>query len=123
MTPGDNLLLDALDVIAPQLVQYMRYTGSTTTGAGREVPQFAATVPVPVGSLQAVDKARYQLLGLDLQKNYVMWFVPANVVGTQRNSQGDRISYGGKLYQLESTVTWFAQDGWMKATCVEIANA
>lgn len=118
--PGSNLLLEALDVIASQPVQYLQFTGNTTTGAGREIPSFAAEVPVLIGSVQAVPRNRYQFLGLDLEKDYVTWFVPQNVVGVERDSAGDRIKYAGKLWQLQSTNSWFAQDGWLSITCVAI---
>lgn len=120
--PGSNLLLEALDVIASQPVQYLRFLSNTTTGAGRNVPSFAPAVPVNIGSVQAVPLNRYQFLGLDLEKDYVTWFVPQNVVGVERDSAGDRIKYAGKLWQLQSTNSWFAQDGWLSIVCVGIGN-
>lgn len=119
--PGSNLLVDALDLIESQPVSYQQTTGWTTNAAGRNEPSYAPAVDVTVGSVQAVNKDRYQILGLDLQKEYVMWYVPQSVVGTQRNSKGDLITYAGHTYQLESTVNWFAQDGWMSIACVQVA--
>lgn len=118
--PGSNLLVDALDLIESQTVSYLQATGSTTTPAGRKVPAFAAPVSVTRGSLQPIPKSRYQFLGLDLTKEYVIWYVSRAVVGVARDTSGDRIVYAGRTFQLQSLAMWFAQDGWVAATCVEI---
>lgn len=121
--PGDNLLLDALDLIASQTVIYERFNAAAVNAAGIAVPAYDAPVTVTLGSFQAVSKERYQYLGLDLQKDYALWYVPASVVGTERDSKGDRVTYNGRLWQLESTTNWFGQDGWMQVQCVDIGAA
>lgn len=121
--PGGNLLLEALDLIASQPVRYEQFTGQTTTAAGYNIAAYAAPVTVSVGSVQPLPKNRYQEMGLDLQKEYVTWFVPKFVIGTERDSKGDVITYAGRRWQLESDVDWFTQDGWMAIIGVDIGAA
>ena len=120
--PGSNLLVQALGVIKPQQVVYFKFTENTTTGAGRKIPQFEPGVPIPIGSVQTVPRNRYQILGLDVEKNYITWFVPMNVAGTGRDTAGDRITYGGRKYQLSSQNPWVLQDGWMSVIGVDIGS-
>ena len=121
--PGSNLLLDALDLIESQTVTHYPNTGRTMTDAGRWVPGLGAGVAVTVGSLQAVPRSRFQVLGLDYEKNYVTWFVPAHVIGLARDLSGDQIEYNGQRFQLQTPTNWFAQDGWMSILCVQIGGA
>lgn len=118
--PGSNLLLEALDLIESQPVSFYANTGRTLTGAGVYVGTFAAALPVNVGSVQAIDKGKYEVLGLEMEKRYVNWFVPKYVFGLERNLAGDQFEYAGGRYQIESTTDWFAQDGWLQALAVRI---
>lgn len=118
--PGSNLLMEALELIEPQTVQYFQNTGRTKTGAGILIPTLAAAVPVTLCSLQPVPRSKFDVLGLDYSKNYVWWFVPRHTIGIERDASGDQINYGGKLYQVESLTDWEGQDGWLAALCVQI---
>lgn len=118
--PGENLLLEALDMIESQSVTYYANTGRTTTGAGVYLSTLAAGVPITVGSVQAVPMDKFAVLGLDMAKNYVWWFVPRAVIGVERELAGDQFQYGTKRYQIESTTDWYAQDGWLSALSVKI---
>lgn len=121
MTPGDNLLLEALDMIESQAVQYYRYLSRSTTGAGVYLSTFDAAVPVTVGSVQAVPMDKYQVLGLEMSKKYVTWFVPRNVIGLERDAAGDQFTYGTERFQIENTTDWFTQDGWVSCLSVKIS--
>lgn len=120
--PGENLLLEALDLIASQPVTYYSNTGRTTTGAGIMKATLAPGVLVSVGSVQAVPRNKFEILGLDYEKNYVYWFVPRSVVDAARNLSGDQFDYGTKKYQVESITDWYGQDGWISALAVQINN-
>jgi hypothetical protein len=81
------------------------------------VPTFAAPITLQA-SIQAVQRSKYESLGLDFQKNYIKIFAAANLINLARDSAGDRIVYGGRLYQMTNTNQWFAQDGW--ASCIAV---
>lgn len=120
--PGSNLLLEALDMIESQPVSYAQYTSRAANAAGIYITTLAAPVAVNVGSVQAVPRSRFEVLGLDYTKNYVTWFVPRAVIGIARDAAGDQITYAGQTYQVESLTNWMAQDGWVAALCVQIGG-
>lgn len=121
--PGMNLLGLALGAIGHQPVVYSQYLSSTIDNKGRNIPQFAAPVGVPVGSVQAVPRGRYEQLGLSLSKEYVNWFVPRYVLGVCRDADGDRFNWRGEVWQVESTTDWSAQDGWCQCLSVRLGGA
>lgn len=123
IVPGSNLLALAMGVIGQQQVQWLRYTGMTTTSAGVERPTWAAPVTI-TGSVQPVDTSLLQQLGLDWTRNYITFYAPAEFQEVERDQSSDRITYAGRTYQVLSGTNWFAQDGWEKVICVEVpANA
>lgn len=118
--PGLNLLGVALTAIGHQPVTYYRNTGRTTNAAGFATGTWDAAVPVAVGSVQAVARARYSQEGLDLSKDYATWFVPRSVTGVARDAVGDQFDWNGRRWQVESVTDWHAQDGWMQALAVAL---
>ena len=123
MIPGNNLLTQALSVIGSQSVRLYRNTARTKNELGRFVPAFAPGEVIAVGSVQAVPLSAYASRGLDYKKSYVMWFVPANVVGVDRDRSGDQFEWGGRRYSIEQETPWFAQDGWVQILGVSIGVA
>lgn len=122
--PGMNLLGMALTVIGSQPVQYYRSTGpAVRNAAGFMTAPYAAAETIFTCSVQAVPRARYAQLGLDLAKDYVTWFVPRAVFGVDRDESGDRFAWSGKLWQVESCTDWSAQDGWVQALAVRVGVA
>lgn len=123
MIPGLNILSEALRLIGSQTVVYYKATNRTKTPAGLFVPQFAAGVAVTQGSLQAVARSKYQILGLELSKKYVTWFVPqVAVVSLERGTSGDQFEYNGERFQAESVTDWSGQDGWLEVLAVKIGD-
>lgn len=128
MIPGSDLLSLALGVIDSQEVRYYKYLGKGTAATGRDVPTYAEGVDIEDGSVQAVPRKNYTFSGLDFNKTYVNWFVPAEVLGIQvqdieRDVAPDRIDWDGLKYQVISLTPWNGQDGWVEATCERIGSA
>lgn len=121
--PGSNLLGIAMKVLSGQPVLYYKDTGRTTSATGRDVTTFADPVEIRNCGVQAVNRSRYEQMGLDYQKNYVNLFVREDVIDLQRDYSGDQMAFNGKRYQLQSETDWFAMDGWTVVLCVEIGNA
>ena len=120
MIPGLNILAEALKLIGSQTVRYYKATNRTKTAAGFFNSQFAAGVDITQGSVQAVPRSKYQILGLELQKKYVTWFVPQLAVVTlERGTSGDEFEYNGERFQAESVTDWAAQDGWLEVLGVK----
>lgn len=120
--PGSNILRMALGLIGPQTVGWRAFLGMTQNAAGFEVPTWAASVNV-LGSFQPVSSTLLQQLGLDWTKNYATFFASGQFGDVDRDKTGDRLTYAGKTYQIESKTPWYAQDGWEYVLCVEVTNA
>jgi hypothetical protein len=124
MIPGDNLLYMALTLIASQTVLYYADAGRTKQPNGVFLTTYSEAQTIEDGSVQAIDRTKYLAMGLDFQKTYVTWFVPQIAMTTvQRAKSGDVIEWDGGRYQLESGITWNAQDGWGTAIACLIGPA
>lgn len=120
MIPGVNLLQVALGAIAPQGAQLRKFTGRATNSVGIDVATYAAAVAIE-GSVQAVPRSRYQNLGLDFGKHYVMLYTTyTNIATTDRDTNGDAIEFAGGLWLCESDTDWATQDGWRSILCVQV---
>lgn len=119
--PGSNLLRLAMGPIRRQTLQHRAFTGRTINSVGDYVSTFAAPVDI-TGSMQPVNRALYQQLGLNLAKNYSMLYTEANVMPTERDREGDYVDFGGRVWQCESDQDWRAVDGWRKFLCVEVPS-
>jgi hypothetical protein len=119
LTPGSNLLAQALRLIKPTTIQYLKYSGRTLNAARQYVASFDAPVDVLV-SLQAVARSAYKNLDLDFQRNYLKVFAQLDTVDIARDSSGDRFVINGKYYQIEGQNNWFAVDGWASCLIVEV---
>lgn len=126
MIPGQNLLATALSVIGSTPVSYFRNTGATQGPTGLDTVTYATPVTIAKGSVQAVDRSRYERFGLDWEKRYVSWFVPnLAAVDLARNpdNSGDVIEVNGRRYQLMGGTDWYGMDGWMSLLGVDIGPA
>lgn len=119
MIPGSNLLGMALSVIQPQSLQLRAFVSRVENAAGDTIPTFAAPVCIQ-GSMQPVDKKLYQMLGLDLIKNYSTLWVFGTVQPVARDRDGDIILWNGKTWQCESDRDWSGVGEYRKVLCVEV---
>lgn len=116
--PGSNLLSVALRVIRPQTLQFRAFVSREDNAAGDTVATFAAAVDIR-GSMQPVDKKLYQMLGLNLAKNYSTLYVVGDIQPTARDRDGDLILWAGKTWQCESDRDWSPVGEYRKILCVE----
>lgn len=122
MIPGSNLLNMAHSIISPETVQYYAYATRTLSPNKLWVTTLSAPVAV-ASSVQPIPREKYQINGLEFQKNYVNWYVSNNAIDVARDVAGDQFTYAGKRFQCVSRNNWFAQDGWQSILCVEIPLA
>jgi hypothetical protein len=122
LIPGSNLYLQAIRLIKPQPIQYLKFLSRSQNAAKQWVALFSDPVEV-IASVQAVARSSYNELGLDFQKNYVKVFAAIDIVDLARDTAGDRFTYNGKMYQIEDQRTWFQMDGWASCTAVEVGPA
>lgn len=122
MIPGANLLAMAFSVIAPQEIQYRKFTGRTKNAQFQFVPSFGPFFPM-MASCQRVPRSQYVQFNLEFQRNYIQVYASFDMIDLDRDTAGDQFTYNGRLYQLESQGTWFAQDGWATCLAVDIGLA
>jgi hypothetical protein len=117
--PGANILALANKVIAAQQMQYRPFVSRELNEAGIYVTTWAAPALV-MGNIQPIQRSRYEVMGLDFQKNYVNIYIQKHVIDIAREVSGDQFWYAGRLYAAESRTAWLAQDGWDAVLCVEV---
>ena len=119
MIPGSNLLRQAMGPIARQSLQWQAFVTRVVNETGDYVSTFADPVTI-TGSMQPVDRKLYQQLGLNLARNYCTLYTEADVRVTDREREGDLVTFDGKPWQAESDRNWRAVDGWRKILCVQV---
>lgn len=111
MVPGSNLLQQALRVIKPIDIIYERYAGRTETRGGSFVSSYFPPVTISA-SVQAVDRSRYENLGLVFGRKYVMIFSSTDMQSIVRDESPDRYTLpDGRTYTAVSDTDWFGLDG------------
>lgn len=114
-----NLLNVALGAVGSQPVEWSAFTGMTTNAAGVRVATWADPVTVR-GSIQPASETLLQQLGLDRTKEYVTFYASQSFTRPDRDMAGDKLTYAGKTYQVQSPTRWFSQAGFEGALAVRI---
>lgn len=110
--PGSNLLAKALSIQGVQTVQWLRATGRAPNAAKQMLTVYDDPVDV-AGSFQPKNKAWAQSHGLDLAKDYALFYASEPMQSVQRGESGDKFTYGGASYNaVGKEGDWFEQDGW-----------
>lgn len=120
--PGSNLLKTAFRIIAQQTVQYYANTGRTSNQIKQYIPTFAEPVALK-GNVQPVPRNKYVQFGLNLNRDYITFYVIKNVLDLERGVAGDRLTFNNRAFQAQSSNDWFAVDGWVGVICVDIGLA
>lgn len=121
MIPGMNILSTALRVIARQSFQYYAYNSRTKNAAGLLVPSYDSP-KMASGSVQPVPRTIYEQNGLDLQKNYMTFFVEKDIIDIGRDVAGDKFVYNNQTFQALSITNWYSMDGWVPVLTVQVDN-
>lgn len=114
-----NLMKMASTVIPLQSMSYTPYASLTINDVGLEVTTYGTTQTLKA-SIQAVPRTTYEALGLDFQKKYVSVFIERNLLDLGRGVSGDKFTYNGETYQVESETDWYNVDGWTSLMAVQI---
>lgn len=120
-TPGSNLFKQAIKVIRPTQIPYLRFTSRTLNAARQWVPGYDDAVGI-TASVQMVPRSVYAQYGLDMQKIYIKVFAAEGLIDIQRDTSSDRLQWNGALFQIDSNNDWFLQDGWMSCLAVKIGK-
>lgn len=125
MIPGINLLSEAMGIIATQTIGYRKFSGRVLNAQRLWVTSYEndGAFTAMEASVQRIPRHQYVQFNLEFQRNYVNVFASLDMVDLDRDQSGDQFVYNGRLYQLESQGTWFAQDGWAVCMAVDIGPA
>lgn len=119
--PGSNLLTQALQLITSQSISYYAYLSRSKTATGTFVPVYARAVVIK-GSIQPVSRSLMQILGLDMQRNYVNIFVRNAVIDIKRDVSSDKFMFAGTTYQALSITKWISVDSWNQVLAIEVPS-
>lgn len=111
MTPGSNLLAQALRVIAPQAVVFRAYQGKATRADGVQITSYAAAVTL-YGSFQAVSSKDVVAYGMDISKDYAVFYASQPFQNAARDEAPDAFTFNGRRWTVVGRTGWFAIDGW-----------
>lgn len=118
MNAFNNLLISAMSLIPPETLTYEKWIGNTINEIGLDIPTYADPVEVQ-GSIQYhIAERTYTAYGLDLNKNYALVNLPAEVVGGAENPTPDRLTFHGKNWIVVKCNNWYMYDGWVKLIVV-----
>ena len=114
----ENVLLTAMRVIPPETLTYEKYTGTTVNEIGLDVPTYDQPITTK-GSIQHhISERMYEAYGLDLNKDYALVNVPANIVGSEENKSPDRLTFHGKKWIVVKNNNWYVYNGWVKLVVI-----
>lgn len=119
MTPGSNLLAEALTVIEPQLVRHYRFVRQAPDAAGVMVTQYAPARDV-WGSFQPVSTALMAQLGLEMNKRHALLYSSQPFTEPGRDTAGDQFAFNGRRWSVLDNTDWAAVDGWNVVLLAEI---
>lgn len=117
-----NLLNAALSLIPPVTVSWRKAISRVQNAKGQWVTTYADPEDL-VCSFQPIDKAKYEGMGLDLNKHYFVLYGSDDLIAVERQQSGDTVDYQGRRYQFEDVADWYAYNGWRGVVCVDIGAA
>jgi hypothetical protein len=120
MTPGSDILSDALMCIDASEIQVCRFNARTKNPVGQWVTSRAEPSLPFEASVQPVKRSKYVALGLDFKKVYIRVYVSLDVHDFTDYTAGDVILYNGDEYAINDNSDWYVIDGWVSLTCVKI---
>jgi hypothetical protein len=118
IVPGSNLLNLALTVIGSQALAWYRATGRTPNALGEFITTYADPVVI-YGSLQPIDKAKYEDMGLDLAKTYYAFYTSNGIEGVRRDDSPDWLRWNNRRLEVVDEADWLIQDGWRGLVLVD----
>lgn len=115
----DNILLTAMTVIPPEPIEYEKYKGNITNQIGYDVSYYAPAVKTQASIQSHISEKMYQAYGLDLNKNYRLVNIPAEIIGTAEQITPDRLTFHGRRWIVIKSNNWHEYNGWCKIIVVE----
>lgn len=115
----NNLLNQALTLIPKQTFTYIKYQGQTVNELGIKQDVYDTGIEFQ-GSVQAIEQAMYEKLGLQWSKKYIQIYSSLDIRNTDNQQVSpDKVIWHGKEYIVTKVTNWYLQDGWTNIIAVE----
>jgi len=119
-----NLLEQVLPIIN-NVIDPMTGVFQFRTLVGQEINEIG--IPVPTygpwytchGTVQPVNRSRYEALGLDWSKNYINAWGSVMMHTVGEHEQPDQILWRDRLWLVTAVTEWKPHNGWVNVTAVE----
>lgn len=108
----NQLLNKALSIIKPTPVVYRKYLGQITNENRIKVPSYAAPITITQAIVQPVSTQIFQMLGLDMQREYRRVFISTNAVALEGQLSSDKFEFYGNTWTAWGNTAWHSYDGW-----------
>jgi len=118
IVPGSNNLALALSIQGKEKINYFRSNGRTVNARGNYISAYEPPFSI-LGRFQAEQRTGIAEQGQELQRSIATIYLSTSMIDVTRNTQGDQVSYGGKLWQLLSNLEWNKQDRWASSIVAE----
>lgn len=119
-----NLLEEVLPIINNVIdsttgtFQFRSMLEETVNEIGIPVPTYSEWVTCQ-GTVQPVNRNRYDALGLDWSKSYINAWGSVRMNTVDDMKQPDQILWRGMLWNVTSVDEWHPHNGWVKVTAVQ----
>lgn len=116
-----NLFGMALSVLPKQKGTLYRWQSRSVNEVGLDVNTYGPGEPF-TGSFQAVDRVRYERLGLDAGKTYIMIYADTALDDLTRGKNPDQVGWQGERYEVMGRADWNALAGFNGVMAVLIGK-
>ena len=119
MTPGSNLLALALSIMEPATVLFYPFLARSVNAIGLEVSTYGEPVTLE-GSVQALPRSEFDKLGLDLAREYIVFYASLDMQNSGRDRENDYLAWAGARWDIVNVTAWHGIDGWSEVLAVKI---
>ncbi|RBQ30670.1 hypothetical protein CRU92_10880 [Arcobacter sp. FW59] len=115
----NNLLNLALSVLPKTKAKWYQFDKLEVDGRGKEKAIYKEPVLI-VGSFQSMDIKTVQEIGLDIHKDYKVFYTSNNIQIVQRETSPDYLEIFEDTYDvLHLPNDWFKMNGWRGLICIK----
>lgn len=113
-----NILEQALSIIPKQSFTWYPFGGYTQDSAMQRVNSYQPGIAC-YGSIQSVEQAMYERLGLDFENNYRLIYSSHDLKGVDNQNAPDMVEFEGRRWKVVRNTPWYNYDGWNGVVVVE----
>ena len=108
------------NVVEPQtgVFKFRSMVGESVNEIGVPVPSYSEWVEC-FGTVQPVNRSRYEALGLDWSKKYINCWGSCHMNTVDANLQPTQVLWQGMLWNVTSVDQWDPHDGWVHVTACQ----